>query len=40
MILFVTFISFFATLGFAVGFNIRGKKIFFAALGGAISLTT
>ena len=37
MILFVTFISFFATLGFAVGFNIRGKKIFFAALGGAIS---
>ena len=37
MIIWVTLVSFFATFGFCIAFNIRGKKIFFAALGGAIS---
>lgn len=37
MILYVTFFSFIATLGFGIIFNIKGKKLFFAALGGAIS---
>ena len=37
MIILVTLVSFFATFGFCIAFNIRGKKIFFAALGGAIS---
>lgn len=37
MIIFVTFVSFFATFGFCIAFNIRGKKLIFAALGGAIS---
>ena len=37
MIIFVTLVSFFATFGFCIAFNIRGKKIIFAALGGAIS---
>lgn len=37
MILYVTFFSFIATLGFGIIFNIRGKKLFFAALGGGIS---
>ncbi|ATD55326.1 threonine/serine exporter family protein [Clostridium chauvoei] len=32
-----TLITFIATLGFGILFNIRGKKLFFAALGGAIS---
>lgn len=37
MILYITFFSFIATLGFGIIFNIKGKKLFFAALGGAIS---
>jgi uncharacterized membrane protein YjjB (DUF3815 family) len=37
MILYVTFFAFIATLGFGIIFNIKGKKLFFAALGGAIS---
>ena len=37
MIILVTLVSFSATFGFCIAFNIRGKKIFFAALGGAIS---
>ena len=37
MIIIATLVSFFATFGFCIAFNIRGKKIFFAALGGAIS---
>lgn len=37
MILYVTFFSFIATLGFGIIFNIKGKKLFFAALGGGIS---
>lgn len=37
MIIFVTLVSFFATFGFCIAFNIRGKKIIFAAIGGAIS---
>ena len=36
MIIIATLVSFFATFGFCIAFNIRGKKIFFAALGGAI----
>lgn len=37
MILYITFFAFIATLGFGIIFNIKGKKLFFAALGGAIS---
>ena len=37
MVLFQTFFAFLATLGFGIIFNIRGKKLFFASLGGAIS---
>ena len=37
MIIIATLVSFFATFGFCIAFNIRGKKIFYAALGGAIS---
>lgn len=37
MLLYITFISFIATFGFAILFNIKGKKLLFAALGGAIS---
>lgn len=37
MIIFITLVSFFATFGFCIAFNIRGKKIIFAAFGGAIS---
>lgn len=37
MLILVTIISYIATFGFCIAFNIRGKKIFFAALGGAIS---
>ena len=36
MILYQTLMAFIASLGFGVIFNIRGKKLFFAALGGAI----
>lgn len=36
MIIYETFMAFIASLGFGVIFNIRGKKLFFAALGGAI----
>lgn len=36
MILYQTLMSFIASLGFGVIFNIRGRKLFFAALGGAI----
>ena len=35
-----TLITFIATLGFGILFNIKGKKLFFAALGGAISWFT
>lgn len=31
------FISFIASLGFGIIFNIKGKKLFFAALGGGLS---
>lgn len=37
MLLLKTFSAFLATLGFGIIFNIKGKKLFFAALGGAIS---
>ena len=37
MIIWVTLVSFFATFGFCIAFNIRGKKNIFAALGGAMS---
>ena len=37
MILIMTLISFVATLGFGIAFNIKGKKLFFAAVGGGIS---
>ena len=37
MIIFITLVSFFATFGFCIAFNIRGKKKIFAAFGGAIS---
>lgn len=37
MLIFQTFSSFLATLGFGILFNIKGKKLFFAALGGGIS---
>lgn len=37
MLLYMTFISFIATFGFAILFNIKGKKLLFAALGGGIS---
>ena len=37
MIIFITLVSFFATFGFSFAFYIRGKKIIFAAFGGAIS---
>lgn len=37
MLLYMTFVSFIATFGFAILFNIKGTKLFFAALGGAIS---
>ena len=33
----MTLISFVATLGFGIAFNIKGKKLFFAAVGGGIS---
>ncbi len=36
-IIFMTLISFVATLGFGIAFNIKGKKLFFAAVGGGIS---
>lgn len=29
--------AFFATIGFAVMFNIRGKKLFYSALGGSVA---
>ncbi|MGL5379573.1 threonine/serine exporter family protein [Clostridium sp.] len=32
-----TFIAFIATLGFGILFNIKGKNLFFAAFGGALS---
>lgn len=32
-----SFIAFMATLGFGILFNIRGRKLFFAGLGGGIS---
>ena len=37
MIIIMTLISFVATLGFGIAFNIKGKKLFFAAVGGGIS---
>lgn len=37
MIIIETLISVIATFGFCIAFNIRGKKIFFAALGGGLS---
>ncbi len=36
MILYKTFIAFIASFGFGIIFNIRGRKLFFAALGGAL----
>ena len=36
MLIIQTFSAFLATLGFGIIFNIKGKKLFFAALGGAI----
>ena len=36
MLIFQTFSEFLATLGFGIIFNIKGKKLFFASLGGAI----
>lgn len=36
MLIFQTFSAFLATLGFGIIFNIKGKKLFFASLGGAI----
>ena len=33
-----SFFAFLASLGFGVLFNIRGKNLFFAALGGCISI--
>lgn len=35
--IFQTFISFIASLGFGIIFNIRGKNLLFAALGGGLS---
>ena len=35
MLIFQTFSAFLATLGFGIIFNIKGKKLFFASLGGA-----
>lgn len=32
-----TIVSFISTLGFGIIFNIKGKKLFFAALGGGLS---
>lgn len=32
-----TIVSFIATFGFGIIFNIKGKKLFFASLGGALS---
>lgn len=37
MILVETLLSFVATLGFGIIFNIHGKNLFFASVGGAIS---
>ena len=37
MLIAQTFSAFLATLGFGIIFNIKGKKLFFASLGGAIS---
>lgn len=37
MIIIETLVSVIATFGFCIAFNIRGKKIFFAALGGGLS---
>ena len=37
MILITTLISIIATFGFCISFNIKGKKIFFAALGAGLS---
>ena len=36
MLFFQTISAFLATLGFGIIFNIKGKKLFFASLGGAI----
>ncbi|MCQ2969051.1 MAG: threonine/serine exporter family protein [Clostridium sp.] len=37
MLLHMTFVSFIATFGFAILFNIKGNKLIFAALGGGLS---
>lgn len=37
MLLKLSFICFISTFGFGIVFNIRGKKLFYAALGGGIS---
>ena len=37
MILLTTLISTVATFGFCISFNIKGEKIFFAAIGGGLS---
>lgn len=36
MLLRMTFVSFIATFGFGILFNIKGKKLLFAALGGGL----
>ena len=36
MLIILTFSAFLATFGFGIIFNIKGKKLFFASLGGAI----
>lgn len=37
MLLRMTFVAFIATFGFGILFNIKGKKLLFAALGGGLS---
>ena len=37
MLLRMSFVSFIVTFGFGILFNIKGKKLIFAALGGGLS---